>query len=126
MGRSLGSAAAIEVAAHTGERLAGMIIESGFARTFALLSRLGIHIEGADEERDGFGNLSKIKRVSLPTLILHGQDDRLIPPSEGHSLYEHSAAQQKRLVIIPRAGHNDIMHAGKEQHFQAIREFVHG
>ena len=39
MGRSLGSAAAIEVALHAGEQLAGLIVESGFSDTFALLAR---------------------------------------------------------------------------------------
>jgi len=60
MGRSLGSAAAIEVALHAGEQLAGLIIESGFAQTFPLLARLGVVVQGADEERDGVGNAVKI------------------------------------------------------------------
>lgn len=124
MGRSLGSAAAIQVAAHAGKRLTGLIIESGFASTFALLSRLGVHLEGANEAQDGFGNLSKIEHLTLPTLILHGLEDRLIPPSEGRALYEHCAAQHKQLVMIPRAGHNDILYAGMQQYFQAIREFT--
>jgi pimeloyl-ACP methyl ester carboxylesterase len=126
MGRSLGSAAAIEVAAHAGERLAGMIIESGFAHTFALLSRLGAHLQDADEDKDGFGNLSKIERVRIPTLIIHGQEDVLIPSSEGRALYERCDAQHKRLVMIPYAGHNDILYVGRERYFQAIREFVTG
>jgi alpha-beta hydrolase superfamily lysophospholipase len=124
MGRSLGSAAAIEVAMHAGDRLAGMIIESGFAHTFGLLSRLGINIEDADEERDGFGNLSKIKRLSLPILVIHGLEDRLIPPSEGRTLYETCAAHHKQLVMIPGAGHNDLLFRGRELYFQAVREFI--
>lgn len=125
MGRSLGSAAAIEVAVHAQERLSGLIIESGFAHTFELLSRLGIIIQGADEERDGFGNLSKIGQVRLPALIIHGEADMLIPPSEGRALYERCASQNKNLVTIPRAGHNDLLYRGRERYFQAIRGFVH-
>jgi pimeloyl-ACP methyl ester carboxylesterase len=124
MGRSLGSAAAIQVAIHAGDRLAGLIIESGFAHTFALLSRLGIYIEDADEERDGFGNLSKIKRLRLPTLIIHGQEDKLIPSSDGRALYENCAAVHKQLVMIPGAGHNDLLYRGRQLYFRAIREFV--
>jgi alpha-beta hydrolase superfamily lysophospholipase len=126
MGRSLGSAAAIEVAMHAGDSLAGMIIESGFAHTFALLSRLGIDIQDGDDARDGFGNLSKIKRLTLPTLIIHGQADMLIPSSDGRALYEDCAAPRKQLVVIPHAGHNDIMYIGRQQYFQAIRKFVGG
>jgi alpha-beta hydrolase superfamily lysophospholipase len=77
MGRSLGSGAAIEVALHAGDQLDGLIIESGFADTFGLLARLGAWVQGADEERDGFGNSSKMGRVTTRTLIIHGQNDVL-------------------------------------------------
>jgi pimeloyl-ACP methyl ester carboxylesterase len=85
MGRSLGSAAAIEVALHAGEQLAGLIIESGFADTSALLTRLGAPVSGLDESQAGFGNAAKIARVTRPTLIIHGQNDILIPASEGEA-----------------------------------------
>lgn len=124
MGRSLGSAAAIEIAAHASNRLAGLVIESGFADTFALVARLGVRIQGADEERDGFRNLGKISRITTRTLIIHGEEDSLIPISDAEELYDRSAAQDKRLVRIPEAGHNDLMVVGMEQYFGAIREFV--
>lgn len=126
MGRSLGSAAAIEVAVHAGTRLAGLIIDSGFANTFALLARLGVQIEQADEGRDGFGNPAKIAAVTIPTLIIHGQNDVLIPPTDGEDLYRRSGAEDKELVLVPNAGHNDLMMVGKAQYFQAIRRLVVG
>jgi pimeloyl-ACP methyl ester carboxylesterase len=124
MGRSLGSAAAIEVAHHAGDRLAGLIVESGFADTFALLARLGLRVRGADEERDGFGNAAKMGRIAVPTLVIHGQHDVLIPAADGQALYRHSAAADKRLVLIPGAGHNDLLWVGKETYFAAIGAFV--
>jgi fermentation-respiration switch protein FrsA (DUF1100 family) len=126
MGRSLGSAAAIEVAVHAGERLAGLIVESGFADTFALLHRLGLWVQGADEERDGFGNAAKLSRVRTPTLIIHGEDDRLIPAADGQELYRQSGAADKRLLLIPGAGHNDLMFVGMRAYLGAVRAFVHG
>jgi alpha-beta hydrolase superfamily lysophospholipase len=126
MGRSLGSAAAIEVALHAGERLTGLIIESGFADTFGLLARLGVRVQGADEEQDGFGNAAKMGRVTTPTLVIHGQADVLIPASDGQALYRHCAAPRKRLVLIPNAGHNDLMMVGMSRYLGAIRAFVHG
>ena len=127
MGRSLGSAAAIEVALHAGEQLAGLIVESGFADTFALLARLGVRVRGADvdETRDGFGNPAKIARVATRTLVIHGQDDVLIPASDGQELYRRCAASDKQLLLIPRAGHNDLMMVGMTEYFEAIRAFVH-
>ena len=126
MGRSLGSAAALEIASRVPQGIAGLIIESGFANTFPLLARLGLHVAGASEERDGAGNLAKIRQIATRTLIIHGEEDFLIPISEAEELYKHSAAKEKRLVRIPNAGHNDLMVVGMRQYFGAIREFVEG
>ena len=126
MGRSLGSAAAIEVALHAGDQLDGLIIESGFADTFGLVARLGTWVQGADEESDGFGNPSKMERITTRTLIIHGQNDVLIPPADGRELHKHCAARDKQLALIPGAGHHDLMLVGMAQYFEAIRTFVHG
>lgn len=124
MGRSLGSAAAIEVARHAGDRLAGLIVESGFADTFALLRRMGLSLQGTGEERDGFGNAAKLSRVRAPTLIIHGQEDRLIPAADGQELYRRCGAADKRLLLIPGAGHNDLLFVRMRAYFDAIRAFV--
>jgi pimeloyl-ACP methyl ester carboxylesterase len=124
MGRSLGSAAAIEIALHAGDEIAGLILESGFAHTLPLLATLGLRVSGASEERDGLGHLDKIAQVRAPMLIIHGERDYLIPVENGRALYEHSGAVDKRLVTIPRAGHNDLLFVGQRAYFEAIREFV--
>jgi pimeloyl-ACP methyl ester carboxylesterase len=124
MGRSLGSAAAIEIAERAGKKIAGLIIESGFAYTLPLLETLGLRLRDADEARDGFGHLDKIAQVHAPTLIIHGEADWLIPIKNGHALYEHSGAADKRLVTIPNAGHNDLLFAGKTAYFEAIQAFI--
>jgi len=93
-----------------------------------LLARLGVVLENLDEGQDVFANLAKIGQISLPTLVIHGQADVLIPASEGVALYESSAApaDEKRLVIIPGAGHNDLLAVGAATYFEAIRDFVLG
>jgi fermentation-respiration switch protein FrsA (DUF1100 family) len=126
MGRSLGSAAAIEVARNAGESLDGLIIESGFADTFALLERLGIQVLDADESQGGFDNLNKIHQVTIPTLVIHGESDVLIPVSDGRQLYANCGTEDKKLVLIPGAGHNDLMLIGVRFYFEAIRNFVYG
>ena len=133
MGRSLGSAAAVEIAMHAGDQIAGLIIESGFAYTMPLLVTLGLRLElertdktldGSAEHEFGFGNLDKIARVPVPTLIIHGEADRLIPVENGRALYERAGTADKRLVTIPRAGHNDLLFAGQYAYFEAIRTFL--
>ena len=124
MGRSLGSAPAIEVAHRAADQVRGLIIESGFAHTFKLLAYLGLRIEGATEAEHGVGNLDKIAQITLPTLVIHGQNDRLIPVEEGKTLYAHSPSADKQLVLIGFAGHNNLMFVGKDLYFDAIQAFV--
>jgi pimeloyl-ACP methyl ester carboxylesterase len=126
MGRSLGSAAAIEVANSNADQLAGLIVESGFADTFALLARLGVHVPDATEREHGFDNTGKMERITIPTLLIHGQDDVLIPPTDSQGLFRRSAATDKRLLLVPGAGHNDLMVVGSAQYFEALRNFVFG
>jgi hypothetical protein len=126
MGRSLGSAPAIEMALYAGERLAGLIVESGFADTFALLRRLGLRVQGAVEERDGFRNAHKLSQITARTLIIHGAADALIPCADGMELYRCCSAADKRLALIPGAGHNDLMWLGRSAYFDAIRTLVCG
>ena len=124
MGRSLGSASAIEVAHRRGDQLAGLIIESGFANTFSLISRLGGLDIDADDATQGYGNTAKIEAIDLPTLVIHGEADYLIPASDGQTLYDRSGSTEKRIVLIPRAGHNDLMLVGMAQYFDAIYDFI--
>jgi pimeloyl-ACP methyl ester carboxylesterase len=128
MGRSLGSAAALEIAHHAGDRIAGLIIESGFAYTLRLLVTLGLRIplSEADEERYGLSHLAKIAQIRVPTLIIHGNADWLIPVENAHALYENSGAPEKRLVIVPHAGHNDLMFLGQRPYFEALQTLIFG
>jgi alpha-beta hydrolase superfamily lysophospholipase len=124
MGRSLGSAAALELADQRGKSVAGIIIESGFAFTRSLLARIGLPLGQYDEERDGHGNARKIARYRGPTLILHGGDDSLITPDQALALYDSSGAQDKDLLIVPNADHNNLMVVGSAPYFDALRSFV--
>lgn len=125
MGRSLGSAPAIELAHHYQRQLKGLIVESGFASARNQLKRLGaLHLFDAREEPLGFGNDLKIKEVLIPTLIIHGEWDEIIPVEEGRTLYELSGAKEKRALFIPNAGHNDLMLYGLDAYMKAIEEFT--
>ena len=124
MGRSLGSVSAIELASNYQDEVGGLIIESGFASTVRLMTRLGFPRDGLGIQDFGFPNLSKIRAVMLPTLIIHAECDSLIPLEEARDLFENAPAGDKRLVVIPEADHNDIMVADMPAYFGAIREFI--
>jgi uncharacterized protein len=125
MGRSLGSAPAIEVAYRYQQYLKGLIIESGFASGRNQLIRLGVsHMFRDVKDPIGFGNDLKIKEVTIPTLIIHGEMDEIIPATEGETLYAFSGSQEKSSLFIPHAGHNDIMMVGLDSYMGAIERLT--
>ena len=125
MGRSLGSASALELAAAHPEQMDGLIVESGFAYAEPLLGLLGVNVDGLGfKENQGFGNLDKIRRYAGPTLIIHAEYDHIIPFGDGQALYEASGAAHKRLLRIEGANHNDIFARGLAPYMQAVRDLA--
>jgi len=125
MGRSLGSASALELAAEHADKVDGLIIESGFAYARPLLRLLGVDPDALGfKEEDGFINLDKISRYKGATVIIHAEFDHIIPCSDGLALYKASAAQDKSLLKIEGANHNDILLRGFDAYMQAIHRLV--
>jgi len=125
MGRSLGSAPAIELAFRYGTELKGMIIESGFSSARQQVQRIGMaRILKDDPHPVGFGNDLKIKEITLPTLIIHGEADNIIPAEEGRELYKLSPAAKKEHLFIPYAGHNDLLYMALDDYMTAIKTFT--
>jgi fermentation-respiration switch protein FrsA (DUF1100 family) len=127
MGRSLGSAPALEIAEKYQNELSGLIIESGFAYCIPLLNLLGIDVEGLGiSEGNVIQNVEKIRRFRRKTLIIHAQFDHIIPFSDGMALFNACASSEKGMIEIKGADHNTIFYHGMQQYMQAVKRFVHG
>ncbi len=124
MGRSLGSISALELAYHHQEELEGLVIESGFPSVVRILFHLGASVQGIGLERIDRECLEQIEEIFLPTLILHGERDSLVPLENAREIYRHLGSKEKELLVIPSATHNDIMLVGFKDYFNAIRQFV--
>jgi len=120
MGRSMGSASALELVAHYPDAIAGLIVESGFASMEGLYERLGISDNIPAGKKSGLSNVSKIAGFTKPTLIIHAEYDHIIPFSAGQDLYEAAGAPDKSLLKIPGADHNDIFYRGRDAYLDAI------
>ena len=127
MGRSLGSAAAIDLCLKRQKDFKGLIIISGFGDTLALMAHAGI-APPADgmTEADGFGNCQKIAHISLPTLILHGARDQTVPPPLAEKLQAASGARNKQFLLVPGADHKTLISQAGPLYFQTIKRFVDG
>lgn len=118
-GRSLGGAVAVELALNAPAR--ALILESTFTSVrdmarvhFALLPPFLVSRK--------YDSVSKIGRVSTPTLFIHGELDDLAPIALGRRLFlEHPGP--KSFYAIPRAGHNDTFLIGREAYYQRLADF---
>ncbi len=125
MGRSLGSAPALEIAHCYQEEIDGLIIESGFAYTAPLLRLMGVDMEALGlKEEHGFRNVEKIMGFQKPTLIIHAQYDHIIAFQEGETLFTACPAKEKRLLRISGANHNNVFIAGMTDYMESIEWLI--
>jgi len=125
MGRSLGSASVLELAAAYKNLIDGLIVESGFAYAGPLLTLLGINSAALGfKEEKGFRNVDKIKNFDKPTLIIHAEFDHIIPYSDGQTLHDACPSGDKKLLKIPGANHNDIFMRGVHEYLAAVKNIV--
>lgn len=107
-GRSLGTGVAVEMALRGhGERL---VLSAPFTSIPAVAARylpilpLGWLLD------DTFDNLGKAPRVAIPTLVVHGDRDGVVPHAMGAAIA--GAIPGAELVTVAGAGHNDVFARG--------------
>ncbi len=67
--------------------------------------------------------LHRVPSIRVPTLVLHGAEDRVDPPESGRLLYQGLTCE-KSLRIIPRSGHAAHLDTEKEQVFHSTVEWA--
>jgi uncharacterized protein len=121
MGRSLGSASALELASLYQDHLDGLIVESSFAYATPLLQLIGVNVAALGfVEAAGFRQVDKIRQWTKPLLVIHAEFDHIISFAEGQTLYEACPATQKTLLTVPGANHNNILSVGFDAYMQAV------
>ncbi|MEM7404952.1 MAG: alpha/beta hydrolase [Pseudomonadota bacterium] len=119
-GRSLGGAVALSVldAVTPG----AVIIES----TFTSLPDIGAEqypwLPVRLMSRIQYSSLARVRELTVPLMIMHSNEDRLIPFHHGRALYD--AAPQPKRFFEMRGGHNSGFAETGPAYIQALREFV--
>jgi fermentation-respiration switch protein FrsA (DUF1100 family) len=123
-GQSLGTTAAVDLASRKG-CAGGLILESGLssasdmaAEVLPFLPRF-LHAL----TRNRFDSARKLQGVSCPVLIAHGALDSTIPVEQAGKLY-NAAPEPKRLIILPDAGHNDVVARGGPDYLDTVARFI--
>ena len=124
MGRSLGAASTLELAAYYQGDLDGIIIESGssgmngWERWFTGAGELA-KLRGLQEN-----HIEKLKGIRIPLLTIHGERDNMVPVERAFELQDMVSSEVKRLKIIPNVGHNTIFLHGMQPYMEALGSFV--
>jgi fermentation-respiration switch protein FrsA (DUF1100 family) len=120
VGRSLGGAVAVDLAARDGAR--ALVLES----TFTSLGDMAACKVGPLPVRwlmdMNLDSLSLIRRYHGPLLVSHGDADRLIPFEQGQRLFA-AANDPKWFVPAPGRGHNDLP---TREYVEALDRFLDG
>lgn len=120
-GRSLGAAAAVELAA--GGRGRALIMEGAFTDLYAMGRHLYPVLPLPRRLKRKYPSARWLAEVRMPVLIIHGEADRLVPVSMARRLYQ-LARRPKDLYLIPGAGHNETVQLGGGEYGDRIRRFI--
>ena len=71
-----------------------------------------------------YDNLGKIDKLKVPVLIIHGDQDEIIPVEMGRRLFA-AARDPKELYIIPGGHHNDTFLVGGKAYFEKLKSFIY-
>ncbi|MBN2197343.1 MAG: alpha/beta fold hydrolase [Polyangiaceae bacterium] len=105
LGHSLGTGVAVEMARRG--HAARVILVAPFTSIPDVGARLLPFLPVRWMMEDRFDNLAKARAVTVPTLVIHGGRDGLVPVEMGRRLA--SALPDARLVVVEDAGHNDAL-----------------
>ncbi|CRM49144.1 acetoin dehydrogenase E2 subunit dihydrolipoyllysine-residue acetyltransferase [Pseudomonas sp. 22 E 5] len=123
-GHSLGGAVAIDLAVELGQQtplpVRGLVIESTFtslADVATAVANTSLPVRWLLSQK--FDSIDKIADIHMPLLVVHGLDDRYVPPRFSQQLFE-AAEEPKRLLLVPGASHNNSMSLAGRSYRQAL------
>jgi fermentation-respiration switch protein FrsA (DUF1100 family) len=116
-GESLGSAVAVPIAAEQaaqGRPVAAVILEAPVSSVVDVAAYHYPWVPVRLLMKDRFEAMGQVPRVAAPVLVVHGEDDRVVPLRYGQALYA-AAAEPKEAVWLHAAGHENLAQFGLQQ-----------
>jgi pimeloyl-ACP methyl ester carboxylesterase len=120
VGRSLGGGVATWLAEH--HPVGGLVLENTFTSIADIVAK-SFPLPGISRfVRLGYPSLSRMARLDVPLLVVHGAGDELVPFAHGKALFDAAAGTSKRFVEL-RGGHNDAFALSSADYEEALRRF---
>jgi pimeloyl-ACP methyl ester carboxylesterase len=107
-GWSLGAAVAIAAADRNLGKVNGLIALSAWTTLAEVAVGIFPPVAVKAMLRETYDSRSAAKRVRVPALVVHGEQDDLIPVEQGKEIAAVLAGPA-RWVPVPRTGHNDLL-----------------
>jgi pimeloyl-ACP methyl ester carboxylesterase len=101
-GESLGAAVVTGLA--TTHPPAGLVLRSPFASLAAVAGHHYPFVPARLLLRDEFPVAEQVATVNMPTTVVYGEADTVVPPAQSRAV---AAAADARTVVVPGADHND-------------------
>ena len=134
LGYSLGSAVAVELSVT--EKTGGLILQTPFVDGRRLLrawaSKLGWSMSVVGwvvsflPAKCPFPTSSRLGRVSVPALVIHGTADNIVPYSQGQEVFRRISVANKRFVSVEGAGHCNFQYFLGEKYVPLLVDFIQG
>ena len=96
-GESLGTAVAVDLASKN--KFAGIILESPFTSMTRLAQKYYPIFPVKIILKDKFDSINKIQKINSPILVMHGEEDTIVPFSMGVEIFEKSNTQKSKYFI---------------------------
>ena len=122
-GESLGSGQAVRLAA--ARPVAAVVLEAPLTSTVDVARRTYFWLPITLLITDKYDNERNIRSVTAPVLILHGEQDGVIPVEMGRRVYR-GANQPKRIELFPQGTHDDLFDHGAWEKTRAFVDSLSG
>eukprot|EP00523_Entomoneis_sp_CCMP467_P000223 CAMPEP_0168758014 /NCGR_PEP_ID=MMETSP0724-20121128/21474_1 /TAXON_ID=265536 /ORGANISM="Amphiprora sp., Strain CCMP467" /LENGTH=256 /DNA_ID=CAMNT_0008806863 /DNA_START=121 /DNA_END=888 /DNA_ORIENTATION=- len=122
-GKSLGGGPSCYLAeklSSNNQHIAGLILHATFTSVFRIVADTGFTLMG-----DMFPNIDRIKSVSCPVMIVHGEADEIVPFKHGQELLDAIPNRPKTVFFSrPEMYHNYLDATIEDELFEGINDFL--
>tara|TARA_B100001027_G_scaffold173654_1_gene124934 strand:- start:77 stop:886 length:810 start_codon:yes stop_codon:yes gene_type:complete len=117
-GESLGTAVAVNLASEN--KFAGIILESPFTSMVKLAKKYYPYLPVKILLKDKYESEKKLRKINIPILVMHGEQDTIVPFEMGKRIYEISL--QPKYKYFNKI--DDHMMDYNSQLMQSINQFI--